>query len=637
MAIVTLQDVFKEFDGQAVLVGVSLTLHPGEKIALVGANGAGKTTVFRLIIGDLQPDTGTVTRSRQLRIAFLPQTPQLDSQRSLIEEVGEAFRPLRRMEEQLQSLAHQIARHHDAEHLPRLMNDYDRLTACFEAAGGYSADTRLREVLGGLGFAPDDYGRPVGEFSGGQKCRAALAKLLLQDADLLLLDEPTNHLDLEAMSWLEKFLAAYRGSVVVVSHDRYLLDRVTTKTIELEAGKATTFGCAYSDYAEAKRLRLLAEWRAYEQQSAWLAHQREYAERVKADKSRAGQASGRRAYIQRMQREGRLLDRPPTRRQKMHLALRTAGRGEMVLRCESLGKRFGDKALFDGFDLEMTRGEKIGVIGPNGVGKTTLLRMLLGQVAPDAGAARLFENLRVGHFDQELADLDRQATVLDTVRAVRSDLSEQEARAFLARFLFRGDDVFKQVGGLSGGEQSRVALAKLVLAEPDVLLLDEPTNHLDIPSREVLERALQEYPGSILLISHDRYLLDHVVRRLIVMEPGGRHQVFAGNYSAYVRWREQMAEEQSADLPTPRARPKRPAARSETAPPDEWAEYDLEELEARIIEREEQLQELVAAFGQADVHRDGDRARDLQQRYHALRAELDSLNAAWERRVDRED
>jgi len=640
MSIVRLQNVHIDFGGQTVLDELEWSIQRGEKVGLVGPNGSGKTTLFRLILGELRPQIGTVTRSRGLQTAYLPQEPTLDSARSLFDEVSGTFDNVRRLEERVAEVAQLISEHHGTDAERELMEEYDELTHRLEAAGGYQYEVTLKEVLGGLGFGPSDYDLPIATFSGGQKCRAALARLLLQEADLLLLDEPTNHLDIEATRFLEKFLAGYHGAAVIVSHDRYLLDRVAGKIADLDQRRITVYPCGYSDYAEAKRVRLETQQREYEKQREWMQHQREYAERVKADKSRSAQARGRLKALGRLERSGQVIKRPVHTRRKMALDFTPDKRaGDMVLRAAGVRKAYGDVVLFDGFDLEVFRGEKIGIIGPNGVGKTTLLKMAMKRVPPDAGEVRLFENLQVGYYDQEHADLNEDALVIDEIETHRPGPIETEVRSFLARFLFTGGDVYKRVGSLSGGEQSRVVLAKIMWKRPQVLVLDEPTNHLDIPGREALEDALIAYQGAILLVSHDRYFLDRVVNELLVLPDRGRYELMPGNWSTYeaktaaeeAGRRATEEESRRAQRRSVRERRTRTAAgRSGGHDDGSYAGWSIDDLEEAIIDREQKLAEMEAQFAAPEVYKDADRSRSLQSQAQALRTELDQLNAAWE-------
>jgi ATP-binding cassette subfamily F protein 3 len=641
MAAVAIQNLAKSYAGHLVLDGITLDLHKGEKVGFVGANGSGKTTLFKLIVGQEPPDSGGIAVARSTSIGYLPQEPDLPSDCSLIEAVGEVFARHRAIEADLRSLSQQIAEVHGTSQEAALLQKYDRLHARFEVQGGYGHEVRTREVLGGLGFAPDEYQKPVNVLSGGQKGRAALARLLLQDCDLLLLDEPTNHLDIDATGWLEEYLAAHRGGVVIVSHDRYLLDRVVHKIIEIEDHQVAVYPTNYSDYAQAKRIRQLQAGREYEKQSAWLAHQRDYIARVHFSKDSAKQARGRRKYLDRMEAEGKVLQKPkgPTARMKLHFDTEKFG-GEMVIRCRGATKGFDGLVLIRNLDFEMTRGEKVGIIGPNGVGKTTLLRMLMRQIPPDAGEVRLYENLTVGYYEQEHRDLDPGLTVIEAVRQIRPGVSEAEARSFLALFLFRGESVFKRIGDLSGGEQSRVLLARLVWTSPQVLVLDEPTNHLDIPGCEALEEALRMFPGSILMVSHDRYFLDRVVDRLLVLPAPGNHEIVTGNWSTYAEIllrRENAARIEEARTPAGRTKPQQTAASTPAKKKKSRSKYlsrRMEDLETAIIKIEDRVKELEAAFADPLLMKNTVLSTQLHSEYHDLRAQLADLNRRWEQAVD---
>lgn len=643
MGIVRLQNVQIGFAGHTVLDGLDWEIQRGEKVGLVGPNGSGKTTLFRLILGQLKPQVGTVTRARGLQVSYLPQEPTLDTASTLLAEVTATFGHVRELEERVAVVAQEIAEQHEGDNLDELLAEYDELAHRLEAAGGYDYEVTVREVLGGLGFSPADYDLPIAALSGGQKCRAALARLLLQEADLLLLDEPTNHLDIEATRFLEKFLAGYHGAAIIVSHDRYLLDRVVEKTADLDNRQITVYPCAYSDYAESKQVRQLTAEREYAKQQEWLRHQREYAERVKADKSRSRQARGRLKQVERKARTGGLIEQPTHTRRRMALQFKPSRRaGDMVLRAEGVRKAYGEVVLFDGFEVEIYRGEKIGIIGPNGVGKTTLLKMAMRQVDPDAGQVRLFENLSVGYYDQEHVGLDREHTVIEEIDPVASGPRVAVIRSFLARFLFQGDSVFKRVGDLSGGEQSRVMLAKLVWANPQVLVLDEPTNHLDIPAREALEDALIAYEGAILLVSHDRYFLDRVVNKLLILPERCRHEMMDGNWTTYeerlaqeeAKRREEIEAARRQARENARSTKRRSGARAangeDAGPVSPYASWSLERLEEAIIAREKELAHVEHRFADPAVYRDADQARALRAQADQLRAQLAELNAAWE-------
>jgi ATP-binding cassette subfamily F protein 3 len=640
MSVVRFESVSKSYGPKLVLEHVTLDLQHGEKVGLVGANGAGKTTLFKLITGEQTPDEGRVIVARGLKVGYLPQIPVLDASSTVLDEAGSVFGRVWELERTLVALAHEMTAQHDSDRLPHTMARYDRLRAEFETAGGYTIEARIGEVLGGLGFGKRAQELTIGVLSGGQKCRVALAKLLLSDCDLLLLDEPTNHLDIAATQFLEAFLASFSGGVVVVSHDRYLLDRVVSKIIELERRRVTLYPTNYTHYAESKHIRGLTAEREYAKQQSFIAHERDFIARHLAGQ-RSQEAKGRRTRLARMAKEGHLVARPQAARQRINLDFDASASSEgTALRCEDVVKRYGPLTLFDGLRFQVQRGERVGIIGPNGVGKSTLLRIIMGSEPADAGTVEFYERAAAGYYDQEHAGLNRERSVIAELRALRPDASDQELRTFLAGFLFTGDDAFKRVGDLSGGEQSRVVLAKLMWSATRALVLDEPTNHLDIPSREALEEALRAYAGTIIMVSHDRYFLDRVVTHLLVLEPGGYERI-VGNYT---EWQQQRAAALAASqVETVRAAKRKragdtpkQAARRAASEPRPTAKYDrlsLEEIETMIIDREGQLAAMQQQFGDEATYRDPERRQALQAAYDELKRELAELNAAWEERA----
>lgn len=645
MGSVRLQGVTKQFGPALVLSGVDLELHTGQIVALVGANGVGKTTLLRLIAGQLAPDTGTVTRSKGLEVGYLPQEPDLQAGQTLREAVAEAFTELMAMEAKLLRLSEEVAAAHDDPRLDDLLSQYDRLRARFEAAGGYRFEQRLDEVLGGLGFTPADASLSVSALSGGQKCRAALARLLLQDRQFLLLDEPTNHLDIDAVRWLEKFLAGHHGGALIVSHDRYLLDRLAERTLECVAGGVVAYAGNYSAYVEARELRRLTQQRQYEKDQAFIAREQDYIARHGAAK-RPKQARGRRTRLERRLEAGGLTTEKPAEQRTLSMRFAPPPRpttfGRELVRLEGLRKAYGPKELFANLDLTVHAGQRLGITGPNGTGKTTLLRILLGQVPADAGSVYLNPAARVGYFAQEPEQLDLERTIVAEIIAVRPDLLERDARNVAAGFLFTGEDPFKKLGQLSGGEQSRLRFMKLILSAPELLILDEPTNHLDIPSREALEGALRDFPGTVIAVSHDRYFLDRIVDRLLVIRPG-QARLFTGNYTTYI---EQVERERAEALaaaaessppargaPAKRSPARKPGAAPQPASP--LARLKLDQLEAYISEREERLAALHERFGDAEVYRDPEKITRLRAEFDRLQEELATAEAEWIRRVDR--
>lgn len=656
MSAISLKNVMRQFGGDVVIDDLSLELRAGEIVGLVGANGAGKTTLFRLITGELEPDKGTVTRSRGLRLGYLSQEPVVRQERTLHDEVASAFGEILDIEHRIHDISERVAQLSAGPEQDDLLSQLDRLQARFEAAGGYTMEARMGEILGGLGFSAADRDLPVSALSGGQRCRAALARLLLEEPEFLLLDEPTNHLDIDAVRWLEKYLAAHHGGVVIISHDRYLLDRLAERIVEVARGKASSYPGNYSNYVHVRDLRRLTQERQYEQDRAFIEKERDFIARHLAGQ-RTKEAQGRRTRLERKIADGELVLERPQQRRGVRFRFNAEGdlKGEL-LRAESLRKSYGERKLFSGLDLQLHAGQRLAITGPNGTGKSTLLKILLGEVAADEGTVRWDRAATLGYYAQESTSLDPQSTVLEEIRRDRPELSEAQARSILGAFLFTGDDAFKPLGKLSGGEQSRVRLIRLILSQPDVLILDEPTNHLDIASREALEEALIDFPGTIVAVSHDRYFLDRIAQRLLVMRPEG-HRFFTGNYSDYIETLER--EQESARAATESARlvasgtagareakaiasgtRKLDAASAETTDDPlarERAEYDrysIDEIEVFIYEQEQEIARLNEVFADPATYRDPEKIADLQDRLDDARHKLAVLQSAWDERVE---
>jgi len=633
MAAIRLHAVVKQFGPQVVLDDVSLELNEGEIVGLVGANGSGKTTIFRLIAGEFPPDSGTITISRVVDVGYLKQEPDVALDRNLYDEVGSTFDDLLSLERRLHGLADQIAaKAHDPD-LHRWMEEYERVNGQFLAAGGHTFETRLNECLGGLGFSQSDYRLPMSVLSGGQKCRAALAKLLLKDRRFLLLDEPTNHLDIDAVRWLEKFLAGHHGGAVIVSHDRYFLDRLCMRILELDRRRVHSYSGNYSTYVQTKEVQLLTQERQFEKDKEFIEKERAFIAKHLAGQ-RSKEAQGRRTRLERRMSGGEFVTEGPAtkRRARLSFDAESDSRQGTVLRCDDLTMVYGEKVLFVNLSFQVPAGERFAVTGPNGTGKSTLLKIILGQVAPAAGEVELDRKRIVGYYAQEETAMDPERTVLEEFMADRIELTEQTARSILGRYLFTGEQVFKKLGMLSGGEQSRLRLAKLIQTGPDLLILDEPTNHLDIPSREVLEEALQAFAGTVIVVSHDRYFLDRVVDRLLVIRPTG-HAIFPGNYSFYIEQMEKQRESEAAQIkavPSKKRKGLADGSRKERSPYDHLS---LEELESMIMDREVELNSLHERFGDPSLYKNPEELEDVQDRTEELGEELERLNAAWEERV----
>jgi ATP-binding cassette subfamily F protein 3 len=574
MPVVTISGITKSYAGNKILRGIDLQVEAKERLALVGANGAGKSTLLRIIAGREHADDGSVQRGRRVRVGYLAQEANFQSKHTLRDALLEAFGGLRQQQERLRELEAEFAAAgtNPAAWNSETLEQYTELMERFEQHGGYDYEQRTEQILSGLGFERDRWDRPARELSGGQRTRAHLGRLLLEEPDLLLLDEPTNHLDLATTEWLENFLSAWPRALIVVSHDRYFLDRVTQRTVELVDGKAESYPAPYTRFLALREERYARRHKEFVAQQETIAKTEEFIRRFKAGQ-RAREARGRQTRLDRVER---LADVP--RAEQLHLKIESApASGQVVLATTRLRVGFKDNQLLRVANTQTLRGAKIAVLGPNGSGKSTLLRTLVGEHPPLGGAFEWGHNVRVGYYAQAHEGLNAKRTALQEIMDARP-MSEDAARAFLARFMFTEEDVFKHIGNLSGGERSRVALAKLTLQPANVLLLDEPTNHLDIPARQVLEDVLREYEGTVIMVSHDRYFISAVSDQIWAVEDGVV-RIYDGNYEEYLRLREQgryqLEVEDAKPSSTQRKKSKparQPAAVSSPAAPVEWHE-----------------------------------------------------------------
>jgi ATP-binding cassette subfamily F protein 3 len=645
MPLLTAVNLHHAYGTQVVLDGATVSIEAGEKVGLVGRNGCGKTTLMKIMLGQLKPDGGTVQLARGARVGYLSQDPGFDPDDTLRDAAEGAFDELHRLHLELHQVFEQMAAA-SGDDLQRLMKRQTKLEAEIDAAGGYAIDHRIDATLHGLGFTDDQFDLRVGSLSGGQKGRLGLARLLLEAPDLLLLDEPTNHLDIDGRQWLESFLAEeYPGAVLVVSHDRWLLDRVVNRIIEVERAAIWDSPGNYQTYLALRAERQLTYERVYEKQMDRVRQEQAFIDRYKAGQ-RARQAQGRLARLERFKRD-ELVERP-VEQGVMKLQLPPAPRsGDQVLIAEGLRKAYGENTLFRDLDLTIMRGDRIGIIGPNGSGKTTLVRCLLGETTPDAGTVRLGSRLSIGYYKQLHEHLDLSLTVWQYLQSVIVSLegggraSEQQARDLAGAFLFSGDEQEKRLGDLSGGERSRAVIAGLMASAKNLLVLDEPTNHLDIPSSRRLEEAVSaegRYDGSLLLISHDRALLDATCTKLIVLDGSGAATVFTGRYSEWV------ARQRAAVLAAGRAReagPKRtpapaPMQRRAEARADPLARLSLESLEQRIETIQVRMAEIDQSMLDPEAYSDGRRCRGLQEERQRLAGELMPLEFEWSRRATTE-
>ncbi len=529
--ILSVHNLCKSFDGKNILSHVSFHIEDREKAAIVGINGAGKTTLLRMIMGQLEPDEGEITFSKDTTVGYLAQNQNIDSSHTIYEELKEMKMDVIRLEESLREAEAQM-KVLEGPALEELVDRYSEMSHRFQMMDGYAWKSEVAGVAKGLGFVEEEFDKKVSQLSGGQKTRVALGKLLLQSPDLIILDEPTNHLDMNSIRWLETYLLNYKGAVLVVSHDRFFLDRIAGKIVEIDQTKALTFNGNYTFYAKEKEHQREIAWHTYMNQQAEIKHQQEVITKLKQfnrEKS-IKRAESREKMLEKVE----VLDKPTQARDDMHFSLTpSCVSGNDVLHVENLSKSFGDAKLFQGLGFDIKRGERVAIIGDNGTGKTTLLKIINGMLPADSGRISLGTKVAIGYYDQEHHVLHDDKTLFDEISDAYPTLNNTQIRNTLAAFLFMGEDVFKRIGDLSGGEKGRMSLAKLMLSEANFLLLDEPTNHLDITSKEVLESALCGYEGTVLYVSHDRYFINRTATRILDLT-GGMLVNYIGNYDYYL-------------------------------------------------------------------------------------------------------
>ena len=642
MLLLSVRDLRKHYVAEPVLDGVTFDLRGGERVSLVGPNGAGKTTLMRILVGDEEADAGELEVPAGVSIGYLEQQPKFDPHKTVWQEAQDAFADALAMIAESEKLAQEIAHSNDPQEHDRLGQKFDRLQREIERRQAYELDHRIERVLFGLGFSKEAFSQPIVQLSGGQQNRLLLARLLLQQPDVMLLDEPSNHLDIEATEWLENFLIESNQALLLVSHDRYLLDRVATRTMELVQGQVDSFPGNYSAYRVQKAERLEVQRRTFEKQQTEIAKMEDFVRRNSYGQKHA-QAEDRRKKLERIE----LVSLPreiPTPTMAFPPASRT---GDIVMRVEGLAKSFQATPLLRNISCDILRGEKWGILGPNGAGKTTLIRCLLGYLEPDAGRVVLGAGVRVGYFDQLLTCIDQDADVVDAIRPTHKDFVEQQRRSLLARFGVTGDQVFQKVSSLSGGERNRTALAQLAASDANVLVLDEPTNHLDLWARDALEKALREFDGTVIFVSHDRYFVNQVADHLLVLDPD-RAWVVAGDYDTYRRIRAgtlqvPSAEPGKGDLSsagsskkpatngTASADSKRRNHRSGRPRPKRRFPYrkasDLEQDIADCEQRIEQLHQLLAS---PEVLRDGEQVKQRMAELKEAEEKLAQLYEHWE-------
>lgn len=634
--ILSCQGISKSFGEKVILEDASFHIEEREKAALIGNNGAGKTTLLRIIMNELHADSGQVVLMKDRQIGYLAQYQDVQGHRTVYEELLSTKQYIIDMEERMRSMELEM-KHASGEELDRLMNSYTRLTHEFELENGYAYKSELMGVLNGLGFAEEDFNKQVATLSGGQKTRVALGKLLISKPDILLLDEPTNHLDMESIAWLETYLLNYPGAVFIVSHDRYFLDKVVTKVVEIEAGHVRMYSGNYSAYAEKKAQLRDAQYKAYLNQQRDIKHQEAVIVKLKSfnrEKS-IKRAESREKMLNKIQR----IEKPLEVQSQMRLSLEPrVVSGNDVLTVEELAKSFPQQKLFSNISFQIKRGERVALIGNNGTGKTTMLKILNGLLDADAGSFSLGAKVQIGYYDQEHHVLHAEKTIFQEISDTYPTLTETEIRNMLAAFLFTGDDVFKEISALSGGERGRVSLAKLMLSEANFLILDEPTNHLDIASKEILEEALNSYTGTVLYVSHDRYFINQTATRILDLTNQSVVN-YIGDYDYYLEKKEELTEKYAPSTAETATETKEETPsegkltwqqQKEEQARKRKQENELKKVEKRIEELETRDKEIDDTLVLPDVCTNVGRCAELSREKDKIQQELEELYEKWE-------
>lgn len=634
MIILSCNGIFKSFGINLILENIGFSINAGERIGLVGANGSGKTTLFKILTGQYAFDSGELYLSKDVTLGYMEQSSMSESGLTVYEETLLVFDQLIKMEDELRRLEHQISTEGSSSTstiLDRLMNQYAHKSEQFENLNGYGYKSEIRGVLKGLGFSEEEFAQPMVELSGGQKTRVSLAKLLLKKPDILLLDEPTNHLDFEAIEWLEGFLKSYQGTVLIISHDRYFLDQIVGKIYDLENRKLVQYNGSYSNFVSKKIILFDQKLKEYTEQQKEIDKQQELIRRFKqhGTEKLAKRAKSREKLLAHMD----VIDKPMKFNKRAKIKFETQIKsGDDVLDVEGLCKSFSTNLLFKDIDFKLYRGERVGLIGPNGIGKSTLLKLILGSQSADSGTINVGQNVHISYFDQEQALLNLNNTVIDEIWQENINFTHTEVRSLLGSFLFTGDEVFKNIANLSGGEKTRISLLKLILSKSNLLLMDEPTNHLDIASKEVLEDALVNYDGTLFVISHDRYFLNKVATKILSLSKEGMKE-YLGNYDYYYEKKkeaEQLKVEEPLQLKTKTQL--KDQKRKEKDRLEEARKHKLQQkdIEKQISELEEKLQNLHYLMCQEEIYSNPEKSKQVYEKTNLHKLELEELYVQWE-------
>ncbi len=631
-----LSDIYKSYSGHEILRGVTFQVNPNEKVGLVGRNGAGKTTVFRLITGEETADSGDVIKINGLKIGLLAQHVDFSANETVHTAALSAFQRIHDIEAEMRRLEKRM----ETDASDEVLEKYAELQSEFEHEDGFSYAARAEAILLGLGFAKNTWTLETKNLSGGQKNRLGMARLLLANSDVLLLDEPTNHLDVQAVEWLENFLQNYDKSYVIVSHDRYFLDRTATKIVEIENGKAVSYKGNYSQFLVEREERREIQRREFENQQSYIKNTEAFV-RKNLEGQKTKQAKSRRNWLQRMERVEAVATDKPQGNFNLKSVTRT---GQNVLTVEELAIGYGDKVLAKNIEFTLTRGEALGVIGGNGTGKTTFLKTVLGNIRELSGKIIWGAKTDIGYYSQNLEDLDERNEVIQELRRVAPMAENGELRSFLGRFLFSGEDVFKSVKDLSGGEKGRLALAKLIYSNKNVLILDEPTNHLDIPSREALEDALDAYQGTIITVSHDRFFLDKISTQIFAFEENGKIEIYDGNYSEFHDWKLRKGDtererkvEKEKDQETAnnesfsKAEDQKPKTEVLSKNQRQKIENRIAEIEEEITHSEEDLANLSFRMSLPEIASNHEKLQKTTERFQQMQSQIQALYEEWEK------
>ena len=634
MIVLSCNNLNKSFGIDSILENVNFTVNECDKIGIIGVNGTGKTTLFKIISGIYGYDSGDIYTSKDCEIGYLEQNTNFHSENTILEEVLEVFKDVIDMEKYLRDLEHKISEESsniNSIALEKLMNEYSNKLEEFSDMNGYGYKSEAKGVLKGLGFSDEDMNKPISILSGGEKTRVLLGKLLLKKPTLLLLDEPTNHLDSEAIEWLEIFLKQYKGTVILISHDRYFLDQVVNRIFEIHNKKLKTYKGNYSDFIKASAIEKELELKKFEDQQKDLKKQEESIERLKA--------FGREKHLKRARSKEKalakidVLDKPEAYRKKARIEFNpsvTSGNDVLQLRDISMG--YGERILFKDLNLDIYRGEKVALIGANGIGKSTLFKIIMNEIAPLSGNIKFGTNVNVSYFHQEQKTLTLDNTIIDEIWEDNKHLTQTDLRSMLGAFLFEGEEVFKKISTLSGGERARVAILKLILSNANLLLLDEPTNHLDIDSKEVLEEALSGYTGTIFTISHDRYFLNTVVDKVLVLDENGITE-YLGNYDYYIEKKKQVQEMNNVEVIEEKTKTQLKEEKKkerEQREAEKKNRVKRQNIEKEIEETEAKIEEMDILLCQEEVYSNPEKSKDVSQQKASLEEKLSALYEEWE-------